>query len=130
MSKEEALNAAHRLVQEAMDIAHRAGIDPSSIVAPHCPETTTAGHDGDGLESQCLLWCGIPVIVDNNTDGLFEMPEPDNSPEQKPFFRVTQSTSDLVRQDFVRYKSALERMVENWQEEKARLLSEKKAGEK
>jgi hypothetical protein len=35
---------------------------------------------------------------------LFEMFKPDDDPEQKPAFRVTQSTANLVRQDFERYE--------------------------
>ncbi len=130
MSKEKALDTARRLVQEAVDVANKAGIDPSTVIAPHCPETTRAEITNGAPGSQSLLWCGIPVIIDNNTIGLFEMTDPNDDPEQKPFFRVTQSTSDLVRQDVERYKSALERMAEDWQEEKTRVVSQKKAEEK
>jgi hypothetical protein len=130
MSKEKALDTARRLVQEAVDVANKAGIDPSTVIAPHCPETTRAEITNGAPGSQSLLWCGIPVIIDNNTIGLFEMPDPNDDPEQKPFFRVTQSTSDLVRQDVERYKSALERMAEDWLEEKTRVVSQKKAEEK
>ena len=128
MSKEEALKTARRLVREAVDDAGRAGIDPSLVVAAYCPEASAA-QDGDGPDSQALTWSGAPVVIDNSTEGLFEMPEPDADPEQKPAFVVTQSTADLVRQDFERYKPSLERMAEDWEEKKGRVLSEAK-GEK
>ena len=47
----------------------------------------------------------------------------------QPAFLVTQSTADLVRQDFERYKPSLERMAEDWEEKKERVLSKAK-GEK
>jgi hypothetical protein len=72
------------------------------------------------------MWSEAPVVIDDSTEGLFEMPEPDNDPEQKPAFVVTQSTADLVRQDFERYKPSLERMAEDWEEKKERVLSEAK----
>lgn len=125
MSKEEALKTARGLVREAVDAAGRAGIDPALVVAPHCPETSAA-QDDDGPGSQTLTWSGAPVVIDNSTEGLFEMPEPDDDPEQKPAFVVTQSTADLVRQDFERYKPSLERMAEDWEEKKERVLSEAK----
>ena len=124
MSKEEALNTARRLVQEAVDMAGRAGHDPASVVAPHCPETAAPQDDGRG--SQTLMLGEVPAVIDNSTEGLFEMPEPDDDPEQKPAFVVTQSTADLVRQDFERYKPSLERMAEDWEEKKERVLSEAK----
>jgi hypothetical protein len=129
MSKEEALQTARGLVREAVDIAGRAGINPASVVAPHCPETVAAQDDDDGSDSQNLMWGDVPGVIDNSTEGLFEMPEPDEDPEQKPAFLVTQSTADLVRQDFERYKPSLERMAEDWEEKKGRVLSEAK-GEK
>jgi hypothetical protein len=46
------------------------------------------------------------------------MSKPDDDPEQKPAFRVTQSTANLVRRDFERYKPSFERMAEDWQEDK------------
>lgn len=127
MSKEEALKTARSLVREAVAVAGSAGIDPSLVVAPHCPEAPAAQDDGDGRGPQNLMWGGVPVTIDNSTEGLFEMPEPDKDPEQKPAFRVTQSTADLVRQDFERYKPSLERMAEDWGEKKERVLSEAKA---
>jgi len=127
MSKEEELKTARRLVREAVDAAGRAGIDPASVVAPHCPETAAAqDDDDDGRGSQTLMLGEVPAVVDNSTEGLFEMPEPDADPEQKPAFIVTQSTADLVRQDFERYKPSLERMAEDWEEKKGRILSEAK----
>jgi len=125
MSKAEALVNARRLVQEAVDVATSAGIDPSHVVAPHCAEVSTATDNDDGEGSDNLNWCGVSVIIDNDTSELFEMPKPDDDPEQKPAFLVTQSTSNLVSQDFERYKPSLERMAEDWQDEK-KLLSAKK----
>jgi len=127
MSKEEALKTARGLVREAVDAAGRAGIDPASVVAPHCPETAAAQdgeQDGGGPES--LMFGEVPGVIDNSTEGLFEMPEPDDDPEQKPAFLVTQSTADFVRSDFERYKPSLERMAEDWEEKKGRVLSEAK----
>src|SRR5918997_2617758 len=121
MSKEEALKTARRLVREAVDAAGRAGIDPASVVAPHCSETAAA-QDGDGGGSQTLMLGEVPAVIDNSTEGLFEMSEPDDDPEQKPTFLVTQATADFVRQDFERYKPPLERMAEDWEEKKERVL--------
>ena len=122
MSKKEALDTARRLVQEAVDVARRAGIEPADVVAPHCAETVDEQGAGQ------LMWCGEPVIIDDSTVGLFEMPEPDADPEQKFAFIVTQATADLVQQDFERYKPSLEIMAKDWQEEKARVLSDLKGG--
>ena len=131
MSEEESLKTARRLVQEAVDVASRAGIDPASVVAPHCSEAD-APQDGDAAApgSKNLTWCGVEVLIDDSTEGLFEMPETDADPEQQPAFLVTQSTVDIVREDFERYQPSLERMAEDWREEKGRVLSEAKgAGE-
>ena len=122
MTKAEALNNARRLVQEAVDAATRAGIDPSSVLAPHCAETSAAQGNGDGGGSENLKWCGVSVIIDNDTNELFEMSKPDDDPEQKPAFRVTESTANLVGQDFERYKPSLGRMAVDWQDDK-KLLS-------
>jgi hypothetical protein len=127
MSKEEALNIARGLVREAVDAAGRAGIDPALVVAPHCPETFASQGTDDG-GSQTLMLGEVPAVIDNSTEGLFEMPEPDDDPGQKPAFIVTQSTADFVRQDFERYKPSLERMAEDWEEKKERVLSETKGG--
>lgn len=121
MSKDEVLSKARRLVQEAVDVANRAGIDPSQVVAPHCAETAAIHDDGDSPSSDNLKWCGVPVIIDDDTHALFEMSKPDGDPEQKPAFLVTQSTANLVRQDFDRYEPSLERMEEEWQENKESL---------
>lgn len=126
MSKEDALNNARGLVREAVDAAGRAGIDPALVVAPYCPETAASQADDGGGGSQTLMLGEVPAVIDNSTEGLFEMPEPDDDPEQKPAFLVTQSTADLVRQDFERYKPSLERMAEDWEEKKERVLSETK----
>jgi hypothetical protein len=129
MSKEEALKTARRLVREAVDDAGRAGIDPASVVAPHCLGTAAAQDTDGSSDSQTLMLGEVPAVIDNSTEGLFEMPAPDDDPEQKPTFLLTQSTADLVRQDFERYESSLERMAEDWEEKKERVLSEAK-GEK
>jgi molecular chaperone DnaK (HSP70) len=125
MSKEEALKNARRLVREAVDAAAEVGIDPASVVAPHCSETAAA-QDEDGGGSKNLMLGEVPSVIDNDTVGLFEMPEPDDDPEQKPAFIVTQSTAELVQKDFERYKPSLERMAEDWEEKKERILSETK----
>src|SRR5688572_22101081 len=104
MSKDEVLSKARRMVQEAVDVANRAGIDPSQVVAPHCAETAAIHDDGDITSSDGLKWCGVAVIIDDDTNELFEMSKPDGDPEQRPAFRVTQSTANLVRQDFDRYE--------------------------
>lgn len=75
-------------------------------------------------------WCGVPVTVDDTTNDLFEMPEPDEDPEQQPAFHVTPSTADLVPKDFELYKPSLERMAEDWQEEKERFMREKESNQK
>ena len=134
MSREEELKTARRLVREAVDAAGRAGIDPALVVAPHCPEAAAAreAHE-DGRVSQTLMLGEVPAVVDNSTEGLFEMPEPDDDPEQKPAFILTQSTADLVRQDFERYRPSLERMEEDWVEkklEKKRQVMSESKGEK
>ncbi len=56
----------------------------------------------------------------------FEMPEPDDDPGQEPAFRVTRSTADLVEQDFERYRPSLERMADDWREQKKRFMQENK----
>jgi len=126
MSKEEALKTARRLVREAVDTAGRAGIDPALVVAPHCQGAPADEDDDHGRGSDTLMLGETPGVIDNSTVGLFEMPEPDNDPEQKPAFRMTQTTADLVRQDFERYRPSLESMVEDWVEKKGRILSQTK----
>ena len=74
-----------------------------------------------------LDWCSVPVIIDDDTAELFEMPAPDEDAEQQPEFRVTNSTVDLVTQDFGRYEPSLQRMVDSWREAKERVMQDKKA---
>jgi hypothetical protein len=78
------------------------------------------------MNNQPVEWCGVPVLIDDAIMELFEMSTLDEDPDQKPEFRVTSSTADLVQQDFERYKPSLERMVDDWQEEKKRFMQEKK----
>lgn len=134
MSKETALNTARKLVEEAVEVAHQAGIDPTTVMAPYCPQGAAAGAPAaSGTERsadhQKGLWGSTPVVIDDATTELFGMPAPNADPDQKPEFRVTQSTADLVEEDFGRYQPSLERMVENWQEEKDRLMREQKAND-
>jgi hypothetical protein len=74
-----------------------------------------------------LDWCSVPVIVDDDTTELFQMPAPDEDAEQQPVFRVTNSTVELVSQDFGRYQPSLQRMADNWHEAKQRVMQDKKA---
>ncbi len=97
-----------------------AGIDPSTVVEPHCADA--APQEVDERESENITWCCLPVIIDNGTSELLKMSKPDDKPEQRPAFVVTQSTANLVQQDFERYKPSLERMVEEWREAKKPLL--------
>lgn len=120
-SKAGALSDARKLVQEAVDVANKAGIDPSYVFEPHLAEAKTQDVMIEGHEN--LMWCCVPVIIDNDTTELFEMSKPDDNPEQKPVFVVTQSTANLVQQDFERYRPSLERMVEDWREAKEPLSS-------
>jgi hypothetical protein len=124
VSKEEALNIARRLVQKAVDVAHQAGIAPASVVALHCAETAGKDNNGDDGDSETLNWCDVPVVINNNIDGLFEMSELNADLEQKPAFFVTQATAALVQPDFERYRPSLERMVEDWHEEKTQFMRE------
>jgi hypothetical protein len=73
-----------------------------------------------------LEWCSVPVVIDDATSELFQMPAPDEDPGQEPAFHITQSTADLVPQDFKRYQPSLQRMVENWREDKERVMQQKK----
>ena len=127
MSKEEAFKTARKLVNEAVDVAQTAGIDPATVFEPYCPEAPQQQGGTNGSEFQDRLWCGVPVVIDNTVTELFEMPERNGDPEQQPAFHVTQSTADLVKQDFERYQPSLERMAEDWREEKERLMQEQKA---
>ena len=114
--KAEALSDARKLVQEAVDVANRAGIDPSYVFEAKTQDVNDRG-------SENLTWCCVPVIIDNGTTALFAMSKPDDNPEQKPVFVVTQSTANLVQQDFERYRPSLERMAEDWREAKRPLSS-------
>ena len=69
-----------------------------------------------------IEWCCVPVIVDNAISDLFQMPAPNGDSAQEPAFLVTQSTVDLVPQDFERYKPSLQRMAEDWRQEKERVM--------
>ena len=117
VSKTEALSDAHKLVQEALDLATKAGVDPSDVIEPFCAEAT-ANQSDNGTGSEILTWCCVPVIIDNETSDLFEMSKPDDNPQQMPTFVVTQSTADLVEQDFERYRPSLESMAEEWRKAK------------
>ena len=133
MSQQEAFITARKLVEEAVEVATKAGLDPSAVIEPHCPETIAAlEHDGrrPGADPPGLVWCGVPVIIDNDTVVPFEMLRRTADPEQRPVLQVTESTAALVRQEFERYRESLERMAENWQEEKTRLLAEAKGRKK
>jgi hypothetical protein len=74
-----------------------------------------------------IEWCCVPVVVDNTTTELFHMAPPNQDADQKPEFRVTRATMDLVPQDFQRYKPSLERMAEGWREDKEREMKKAKA---
>jgi hypothetical protein len=74
-------------------------------------------------------WCCVPVVIDDETSELFQLPSPDEDPEQAITFRVTQSTADLVPQDFDRYKPSLQRMVDDWRAQKERVMQMKPANE-
>jgi len=75
-------------------------------------------------------WCCVPVIIDNETSELFKLASPDEDPDQQITFRVTQSTADLLPQDFDRYEPSLQRMVDNWRAQKERLMQMKPANER
>jgi len=126
MNQDEARNAAHELIEEAVAVATKAGIDPTSIIETYLPQTLTTQDAGGQQESPELMWHGVSVTIDAAIAGLFEMPELNDDPDQQPAFHVTQSTADFVQQDFERYGAALERMAESWREEKTLSLSEKK----
>ena len=79
-----------------------------------------------GIRMKQTDWCSVPVIIDDETAELFEMPVPDEDAEQQPEFRVTNSTVDLVSQDFGRYEPSLQRMADSWREEKERVMQTKK----
>ena len=125
VSKTEALSDAHKLVQKALDLATKAGIDPSYVVEPFCAEVAVNQNENGGA-SESLTWCCVPVFIDNETSDLFKMSKPDDNPDQMPAFVVTQSTADLVKKDFERYRPSLESMAEQWRKAKKPL---RKAGQ-
>ncbi len=79
------------------------------------------------MSNEQIEWCCVPVVVDDTTADLFNMTPPNQDADQKPEFRVTQATMDLVPQDFERYEPSLQRMVDHWQEEKEREMTKAKA---
>jgi hypothetical protein len=76
VNKEEALITARRLIKEAVAVATEAGIDPASIVEPHCRKTPAPEDNGGHLASPELRWHGVPVTIDAATADLFEMSKP------------------------------------------------------
>jgi len=82
------------------------------------------------VSTKSTEWCCVPVIIDDETSELFKLPSPDEDPEQRIAFRVTQSTAGLVPQDFDRYKPSLQRMVEDWRVQKERVMQMRPAKEK
>ncbi len=79
------------------------------------------------MSNKQIEWCCVAVVVDDTTADLFQMVPPNQDEGQKPEFRVTRATMDLVPQDFERYKPSLERMAEHWREEKEREMEKAKA---
>lgn len=78
------------------------------------------------MSKKQIEWVCVPIIIDDTTSELFEMAAPDEDPKQQATFRVTQSTADLVQQDFNLYKPSLQRMADNWRSAKQRLMQGKK----
>ena len=74
-----------------------------------------------------IEWCCIPVTVDDTVVNLIDMTTPNQDAMQKPEFRVTSTTLDLVPLDFDRYKPSLERMASHWREEKQLEMEKAKA---
>jgi hypothetical protein len=79
------------------------------------------------LNNTQVEWCCVPVVVDDAATDLFHMTPPNQDADQKPEFRVTRATVELVPQDFERYQPSLQRMVEYWREEKEREMKKAKA---
>lgn len=79
------------------------------------------------MNKKQIEWCCIPVTVDDNVAELIHMAPPNQEAKQKPEFRVSKATMDLVPLDFDRYKPSLERMAAHWHEEKAREMNKAKA---
>lgn len=82
---------------------------------------------GKHMNNEKTEWCSIPVTVDDTVADLFHMAPPNHDANQKPEFRVTNSTMSLVGLDFDRYKPSLERMASHWLEEKDREMKKAKA---
>lgn len=74
------------------------------------------------MSTKTIEWCCVPVIIDDEISELFRLVSPDEDPNQQITFRVTQSTADMVPHDFDLYKPSLQRMVDEWRVDKARLL--------
>jgi hypothetical protein len=72
------------------------------------------------MNNKQIEWCCIPVTVDDSVAELIHMAPPNQDAKQKPEFRVTKATMDLVPLDFGRYQPSLERMAAHWREEKER----------
>lgn len=77
------------------------------------------------MNTEPTQWCCVPVIIDDETAELFLLTSPDEDPEQRMEFRVTQSTADLVPLDFELYQPSLQRMVDDWRQQKARMMQMK-----
>jgi hypothetical protein len=77
------------------------------------------------VDTKPIEWCCVPVIIDNETSELFKLVVPDEDPEQLMTFSVTQSTADLVPLDFERYQPSLQRMADDWRQQKARVMQMK-----
>jgi hypothetical protein len=82
------------------------------------------------VTTETTQWCCVPVIIDDETTDLFQLASPDEDPDQLMAFRVTQSTADLVPLDYDRYQPSLQRMVDDWREEKQRVMQMKPIKEK
>jgi hypothetical protein len=77
------------------------------------------------VQTKTTQWCCVPIIIDDETSELFRLDSPDEDPDQRIAFRVTQSTADLVPLDFSRYEPSLQRMVDDWRQQKERVMQMK-----
>ena len=82
------------------------------------------------MSTKIIQWCCVPVIIDDEITELFQLASPDEDPDQPLAFRVTQSTADLVPLDFDRYAPSLQRMVDDWRQQKERVMQMKPANER
>lgn len=82
------------------------------------------------MTTKTTQWCCVPVIIDDEITELFQLASPDEDPDQLMAFRVTQSTADLVPLDYDRYQPSLQRMVDDWRQEKQRVMQMKPIKEK